>query len=104
MCLYMMSAALLRVSAYIFCRIYAETFVYLCRNVKHEGSSLVKQSFLQLDQVRMPQSLHEQGCECDFDRIKRQERDDALREADGEGDVHQVYIPECTEGVAGKNA
>ena len=59
---------------------------------------------LQLDQVRMPQSLHEQGCECDFDRVERQERDDALREADGEGDVHQVYVPKCTEGVAGKNA
>ena len=102
--MYMMSAALLRVSAYIFCRIYAETFVYLCRNVKHEGSLLVKQSFLQLDQIRLPQSLHGQGCECDFDRIKRQERDDALCEADSEGDAHQVYIPECTESVAGKNA
>ena len=104
MCLYMMSAALLRVSAYIFCRIYAETFVCLCRNVKHEGSSLVKQSFLQLDQVRMPQSLHEQGCECDFDRVERQKRDDALCEADSEGDVHQVYVPKRTESVAGKNA
>ena len=59
---------------------------------------------LQLDQVRMPQSLHEQGCECDFDRVERQEWDDALCEADSEGDVHQVYIPECTEGVTGKNA
>lgn len=68
------------------------------------GSSLVKQSFLQLDQLCLPQSLHEQGCECDFDRVERQERDDALCEADGEGDVHQVYVPKCTEGVAGKNA
>ena len=59
---------------------------------------------LQLDQIRVPQSLHEQGCECDFDCVKWQERDDALCEADGEGDVHQVYVPKRTEGVAGKNA
>ena len=59
---------------------------------------------LQRDQIRVPQSLHEQGCECDFDCVKWQERDDALCEADGEGDVHQVYVPKRTEGVAGKNA
>ena len=59
---------------------------------------------LPLHQLRLPQALYEQGCECDLDGVERQEWDDALRESDGEGDVHEVHIPEGAEGVADEDA